>query len=162
MTKQEVERIFAYHRWANARMLDAVAALSPEQQQRDLKSSFPSVHATLVHMLSADWIWLQRWQGTSPTTFPETAAMTDLAVLRSRWAGLEREQAAVVTAQTDESLRRPLAYRNLKGESLSYPLGDVMQHLVNHGSYHRGQVTTMVRQLGGSIQSTDFVTFLGI
>lgn len=162
MNQADIDRLFAYHRWANGLMLDAVAPLSHEQQTQDLKSSFPSILATLTHMLSGDWIWLQRWNGTSPPKWPEMDLMTDFAKLRARWAVNEREQGEFIGRQTEASYRVVLNYRNLKGEAKSYPLGDVCQHVVNHATYHRGQITTMIRQVGGSMVSTDFVTFLGV
>jgi len=157
MTASDIARLYAYNRWANARTLGAAETLGPEQLNRDLGSSFPSVQATLVHMLGAEWIWLQRWNGSSPSAWPEQAAMRTVADLRAAWRAVEQGQLAVIAALTD--LDRRFAYRNLKGEAFDEPIGMTLQHVVNHSTYHRGQVTTMLRQLGATAIGTDYVTF---
>ena len=159
MTKAEALRLFAYTRWANGRMLDTVQTLSDEQFRRDLKSSFPSVHATIVHTMSADWIWLERWQGRSPTGWPEGDAMQAVAQLRDRWNRLEDDRAAYLRALDEAALQRPIAYKNLKGQPFNEPLEYQVQHAANHGSFHRGQVITMLRQLGAKPVATDFIVF---
>jgi len=160
MTRDELVRLFRYHRWANGRILDAAAKLSPEEQTRDLKSSFPSVLATLVHLLSAEWIWLQRWKGSSPSAWPEMQSMTSVETVRRRWSEIEAEQKAWIESRTEADLSAPIAYRSMKGDPFTNPLGDLAQHVINHATYHRGQVTTMLRQLGHAPQPTDFVQFL--
>jgi uncharacterized damage-inducible protein DinB len=76
VTLEEVQELFAFHRWANALLLDAAGGLSAEDFARNLGSSFPSVRETLVHLLSADWIWLERWHARLPlkTAQPPLAA----------------------------------------------------------------------------------------
>ena len=161
MTLKDVEFLFAYNRWANARTLDAVAALAPDAYTRDLGNSFGSVHDTLVHMYAAEWAWLLRWKGTSPAGL-DRSGLSGLAALRARWSELERDQAGFVAGLTDADLERTLDYANTKGERFSNPLGRLIQHQINHSTYHRGQVTTMLRQLGAQAIGTDLVTFLRV
>ncbi len=160
MTPQDLERLYAYHRWANDRTLTAARKLTVEQFHRDLSSSFPSVRDTLVHMVSADWVWLQRWYGHSPNGWAEASALQTVMDIRAKWEEIEDGQAAFIASLDDAALERPLSYTNMAGEPLELPLGAVMQHVVNHGSYHRGQVTTMLRQLGARIEATDLVAFV--
>jgi uncharacterized damage-inducible protein DinB len=160
MNTADLTRLYAFNRWANARTLAACEALTSEQLHRDLKSSFPSVHATLAHMLSAEWIWLERWNGSSPTAWPDEGRAKSVGDLRARWADVGRGQTACIAALTEAALLAPFAYRNIKGQPFNEPLGLMMQHVVNHATYHRGQVTTMLRQLGASVTSTDFITFV--
>lgn len=157
MTTADIERLYAFNRWANARTLGAAEKLSSEQLHRDLKSSFPSVQATLVHMLGGEWIWLQRWNGTSPATWPDQAALRTVADLRAPWQAVEQGQSAVLAALTD--VDRRFSYRNMKGDPFNDPIGLTLQHVVNHATYHRGQVTTMLRQLGAAAEATDFISF---
>jgi uncharacterized damage-inducible protein DinB len=103
MKGDEVIELYEYNRWATARMLDAAASLENESFTKDMGSSFALVRDTLVHIMSAEWVWLQRWKGNSPRAMPED--------------------------------------------------------VVKHSSYHRGQVTTLIRQLGGTAESTDLVAF---
>ena len=155
----EINDLFDYNRWANQRMIDVVATLSDEQFTRDLKSSFPSVRETLVHMLSADWVWLSRWLGSSPSAFPTDWDVSTLAAIRARWAELEQQRSEFLDGLTPDALTRELAYRNIKGEPFSNPLGHLLRHVINHSTYHRGQLTTMVRQLGVTPPTTDLIVF---
>ncbi|MDE3156238.1 MAG: DinB family protein [Acidobacteriota bacterium] len=160
MDRAHLQMLFGYTRWANARTLEAAAALSDEPFQRDLHSSFPSVGATLSHIAAADWIWLERWHGRSPSAPPAWFPARTAADLRPRWEVLMDERDAFLAAQTDAALAAPLEYANMKGERSSQPLWQQLQHVVNHATYHRGQVTTLIRQLGGSMVSTDLVAYL--
>lgn len=159
MTLDEIRDLYAFNRWANLRFLDAVEPLTPGELSRDLESSFPSVLATLTHLLGAEWVWLARWKGTSPTTFPDAAALDSLPAIRARWDALWEEQQAYLAGLTGSELAAPLAYRNMAGQEYSQPLAELLRHVVNHGTYHRGQVTTMLRQLGHAAPSTDLVTW---
>jgi uncharacterized damage-inducible protein DinB len=160
MTPEDIAFLFAYNRWANARTMQAAARLSPEALTRDLGNSFRSVRDTLVHIYGAEWIWLARWTGSSPASGPVGSDYPDLAALSGPWKDLEREQQAFVAGLTADRLAAPVEYANLKGERFSNPLGRLMQHQVNHSTYHRGQITTMLRQLGVPPVGTDLVTFL--
>jgi uncharacterized damage-inducible protein DinB len=156
----EIRELFAYHRWANQRFLAAASALTPEQLSRDLGSSFPSVLATLAHVLSAEWIWLERWHGRSPSArTPADWDLSDRDELRRRWAEVEGAQAEFIQGLTEEELRRVLDYRTLAGDPFSSALWQILRHLVNHATYHRGQVSTMLRQLGTSAPATDLVLY---
>ena len=136
-----------YHYWARDRVLDAVAALDVDAYTRDLGSSFPSVRDTLQHTFGAEVVWLHRWQGQSPTSFPGPVA-DDFASLRAAW--IEQEQAfrAFVRALDDDALHQVVHYRLFSGAEGASPLWQMLAHVVNHATYHRGQVTTLLRQLG--------------
>jgi uncharacterized damage-inducible protein DinB len=88
------------------------------------------------------------------------ADFPNAAVLKTKWAEVENEQTDFVNSLTDESLERVIAYTNTNGEVWQYSLGMMMQHVVNHSSYHRGQVTTMLRQLGAEAVPLDFLVFI--
>ena len=161
MQKQtEIRDLFAYNRWATRRIVDAATALDAASFTRDLRGSYPSVRETLVHMWSAEWIWLERWEGTSPTARPDTGSGFDTAPgLRARWEALWREQSAFLDRLDEQALGRELSYTNLAGQSDQQPLWVLLRHVVNHATYHRGQVITMLRQLGTTPPSTDLVLF---
>lgn len=155
----EIRDLYAYNRWANKRVLDAVAALDVEAYGRALMSSFPSIRDTLVHALSAEWVWLRRWKGTSPTGMPEGWAEMGFDELRSAWSAVEAEQGHFVAGLTVEDLDRVLAYRNTRGDEFAQPLWQLLRHVVNHATYHRGQIVTLLRQVGATPPSTDMVLF---
>ena len=157
---EELQRLFDYNRWATRRLLDAAAPLSADDLRRDLKSSFPSVLDTFAHMLGAEWVWLERWNGRSPTAFLETSALDSARALRARWDLLWREQQGFLDGLENGDETRDVAYKTFKGEADRRALGDLMRHVVNHATYHRGQVVTMLRQLGQTPPPTDYVRWL--
>jgi uncharacterized damage-inducible protein DinB len=155
----EVRDLFAYNRWANGRILDATAPLDNDQFTRDLGSSHASVRDTLVHILGAEWIWLCRWRGVSPRTITPGWESFDRVQLVAQWQRHEADQAGYLAQLTDDLLSRPVDYSNMRGQPFTVPLEHLLRHVVNHSSYHRGQVTTMLRQLGFASVATDLVLF---
>ena len=148
-----------FHYWARDRALAAVGALSTEQYLQPMGNSFSSVRDTLNHIYLAEWIWYSRWNGVSPTTFPKDE-LPDLATLVEQWHGLERRVRTFLGAQDMEGLDRVIAYRLMSGKEGASPLWQMVAHVVNHATYHRGQVTTLLRQLGATpAPSTDLITF---
>jgi uncharacterized damage-inducible protein DinB len=162
MNKDDIQLLYRYNRWANATILNAVAPLSKDDFSRKLGGSFPSVRETLVHIMGAEWIWLRRWKGVSPPALLSAAQFPDLSSIKHRWPEIEAEQMEFVAGMTDALLQQPLKYVNLKGQPFEYPLVRVMQHLVNHGSYHRGQVTNFLRQLGAQPVATDLLVYFDV
>jgi uncharacterized damage-inducible protein DinB len=161
-TPEDAARLFAYGRWANALVLDTAHGLQTEEFTRPLGGSFGSVQGTLAHLYGADWVWLERFHGRSPRQLPEAEELTALATLRARWKGVEDALRAFAEGLTAERLLAPLSYVSFKGDPFTYPLGETLTHLVNHGTYHRGQVATLLRQLGSSPATTDYSRYLAV
>jgi uncharacterized damage-inducible protein DinB len=162
MTFNDLETLLDYHYWARDRMLDAVEPLSTEEFNRDLRNSFPSIRATVVHMYSADWVWCARWTGDSPAAMPDPAPADcpDVPAIRRAWVDQEREVRGILASVGEGGVTRPMQYRGFGGQLQAQPFWQQLQHLVNHGAYHRGQVTTMLRQLGvTSLKSVDLIAF---
>ena len=157
MTPEEVRTLYAYNSWANHRVLDACAPLSAAQLTENLRSSFPSVRDTLAHIMLAEWLWLERWQGRSPG-FP-SADFPDLAAIRTRWEKIDGDLRGFVHKLSAADLDRVVEYKNTKGNAFSNPMRQMLQHVVNHGTYHRGQITTMLRQLGATPPTTDLIAY---
>ena len=166
MTKDDIQLLYEYDRWANSRVLQAVSALRPEQFTR-LCGSFCSVRDTLVHIIGGEWGWLTYWKAPSQgaavltdlwdrhDTLFRPDAFPNIAAVRLKWAEVEKEQTEFVNSVTEEALRKMLPFR-----STQISLTHLMQHLANHSTYHRGQVTVMMRQLGAEPLATDFHVFL--
>ncbi len=159
MTPEQIRALYDYNAWANRRILDACGALTEEQFTRDLGSSFRSVRDTLVHIMLGEGFWLERFRGRSPGAVPPVEPLPNLARVRERWAGIERELCQFVAGCTAEDLARVQHYRTTEGNPSAQPLWQMLQHLANHGSYHRGQITTMLRQLGAAPSATDLIKF---
>lgn len=159
MNRADIFTLFEYNAWANTRVLGAVEPLSSEEFLRDLGNSFPSVRDTLAHILSAEWIWLRRWNGESPSAALSVAEFPSVANLKDRFAAVERERHTFLESLSEERLATPFTYRDLAGNPHSLLLVHSLQHVVNHGTYHRGQITTMLRQLGKKPVGTDMSRF---
>lgn len=159
MDFETIREIYVYNRWANARSLQAASTISPADFTKEVGGSFASLRGTLAHMYGAEWIWLQRWRGTSPRQLPFALDFPDVETIRSRWQEVEREQKQFLDSLDPGRLSEVVSYVNLKGETFAYPLGRMLQHVVNHASYHRGQITTLLRQLGATPLSTDLLLY---
>ncbi len=159
MDVADIQELYQYNQWANDRVFDAASGLTPREFAKDLGNSYPSLRDTLTHIVWAEWMWLQRWQGTSPQHIFDAKEFPDCNALKTRWLKLEAEQRAFVGAVTAERLGEIVGYVNLEGQTWRYPLWRQMYHVVNHSTYHRGQVTTMLRQLKTVPASTDFLAF---
>jgi uncharacterized damage-inducible protein DinB len=157
--KQAMRRLFEFSEWANHRFLDAVAPLPAGDYLRDLKGSHGGIHGTLVHTFGAEFLWHQRFGGVSPTSLSGAERLTGLAVLRQHWAALESERRSWLESLGPAAGERVIEYRNLKGDPFSSQLWPLVQHVTNHGSYHRGQVAVFLRQLGVTPPATDLVAF---
>ncbi len=160
MTPSEIHELFLYNQWANRRSQGACEALSPEQFTRNLGSSFPSVRDTLAHIVRGEWIWLGRLRGQSDPPLPPGSEFPDLAAVRARLEELDSALLQFVSELNAAGLERIVEYKSLAGEKFADPLTPLLQHLVDHGTYHRGQVATLLRQLGVKPASTGFVVFL--
>lgn len=151
--------LYEYNAWANRRTLEACAPLTREQFLRDMKSSFPSVRDTLAHIYGAQFIWLERWNSRAPTMLPNPADFDTLDQIPDKLEVTDRQLIDFAYALTPESLSRELHYRMFNGTEQSGLLASTVQHVANHGSYHRRQVTTMLRQLGAKAVSTDLIAY---
>lgn len=154
-----LNELYSYNHWANHETVAAVSRLDHAAFTRNLGSSFSSVRDTLVHILGAEWIWLERWNGRSPHSLLSPAEVPDLAAVTPRWKTVEEGQKAFLQALRPSDLDKNISYVNQKGETWSYPLGQQLVHVVNHSTYHRGQVTTLLRQLGAQPARTDFLRY---
>jgi uncharacterized damage-inducible protein DinB len=156
---EDVRLLYTYNSWANHRTLGSCAELSLEQFTRDLGSSFRSVRDTLAHIYGAEWIWLERWHGRIPSALPSPADFPDFDSVRSRWAQHEANLDSFIVSLTPRELERVIKYKNTQGTPFEGPLWPMLQHVVNHSSYHRGQIATLLRQLGAKPVSTDLILF---
>ena len=159
MTPEEMGILYEYNAWADRRSLSAAAKLSPDQFVKPMGSSFSSVRDTLAHIFGAEWIWLERFQGRSPASLPDVTQYADVERLGEAWGEFEPRLLNFVRSVTQKDLDRVMEYKTLKFGVYSNPLWQSMQHLVNHGTYHRGQVTTLLRQHGGQPILTDLMHF---
>jgi uncharacterized damage-inducible protein DinB len=159
MTPELTRQLFDYNHWANQRALGAAAQLTDEQFTKPLGSSFSSVRDTLVHICGGEWIWHERFQGRSPSSIPNDSSIQTLAALREHWRPQAEKLLQFAGSLTQADLDRELEYQTLNFGAYKNPLWQSLQHLANHGTYHRGQVATLLRQLGAKPVLTDMMHF---
>lgn len=171
---QEQVRGFArYNRMFNQNLFDVVASLNEAERKKDLGAFFGSIHATLNHILLADRIWLGRFAAAFPEmgSLHEAALITEFSSLRQelyadfaelRAERIATDQVIVNWAEdlSDELLAATMSYRNSRGEQRSHPAWVAVAHLFNHQTHHRGQVTTLLNQLGHDVGVTDYFAYV--
>ena len=160
MNLQDVNTLLDYHYWARDRMFEALEPLTPAQATQDLGGSFRSIHDVVAHLYAADAVWYSRWQGESPMSLLTGEAFPDLAAVRAAWLAHQPRRRAVVVDLGEAGITRVFAFTMFSGQPTASPFWQMLQHLVNHGSYHRGQVTNKLRQLGAApAKSLDMIAF---
>ncbi len=159
MTQNEIQQLYEYDKWADLKLLEVIAAISKERYKKDLASSFGGIHGTLVHILSADKVWSARWTKSTPA-FLKAEDFPTVEVVKKQWDAYHCEINNFVRGLTEEKLNGPFSYTDFKGNSYTHPLFQQMQHKVNHSTYHRGQIVTMLRQMGEKVVSTDMINYI--
>ena len=165
MNVSDIKNLFDYMEWANDLAMAAANQLPDECLRRDVGISHQSILGTLVHMAGAEWIWLERWNGRSPTKAEawsrwSTESCADLATLKDHWTNLINDRARLVSELDETRLVAELPFKLLSGDPSSMPLVGQMQHVVNHATMHRGQIVGMIRQLGIDPPATDLLFYL--
>lgn len=153
------QELYRYNRWANETILAAVDELPADLFLKPMGSSFPSIRDTLAHILGAEWIWLSRWHGESPAKGIAPEEFPTVQALRERWKPIAEQQSEFIGGLSSEALTRPLHYRQISGAEFEQPLWQILQHVANHSTYHRGQVATLLRQLDRKPPTLDLVFY---
>lgn len=151
--------LYRYNSWANEQVLDAASRLSEADFIRERNDGFGSTRDILTHIVWAEWIWLQRWKGVSPTLVFSPSDFPDAGSLCQRLDRVVAERSAFLRDLPAERILQIMEYRNIKGELWRYPLWQQLYHVVNHSTYHRGQVATTLRHLGVTPAATDFLVY---
>lgn len=160
ITPETIRTLFEHNYWARDRQLADCKQLTLDQFTKPMGSSFSSVRDTMAHLVGVEKIWLQRWQGETPKTFITPNDITDFDELTRTWLRVEQEMRAYLSKITEEKLNELLTFTSISGKVWSYPLWKFHLHLINHQNYHRGQITTLLRQLGATPRGVDFLIAL--
>jgi uncharacterized damage-inducible protein DinB len=159
MTLDDIRILFEFNYWANARLMGVLELLNDEQFTKDLGSSHGGIHSTLVHIVGAENIWLSRWTDQTVLRLLDRKDYPTLATVREKWDKVERGMSEFISSLTEENISAVVTYKTTEGKQFCYPLWQIMQHVVNHSSNHRGQIVTMLRQLGIKPVGTDLITY---
>ena len=156
--KELLSQYATYNIWANNEMLKQILLLKKEQQQQEIVSSFSSIYKTVFHLWDAESIWWQRLKLQEQITRPSDTKDISMQEVANGWQQQSKLWNGWVNKASDAQIDHVFAYQNTKKEQFKQPVFQMLLHLFNHGTYHRGQLVIMLRQLGvGKIAATDFV-----
>lgn len=159
MNKQDILTLYQYNQWANAKILSAASNVTQEQFVADAPYPHGGLRGTLVHALFAEWIWRNRWEGTSPSFRLQPEDFPTVESLRMRWLEEEQRLMLFVENLNDEGLNTPFQYKNTKGVALEQILWKAMVHVVNHGTQHRAEAAALLTDYGCSPGDVDMIYF---
>ena len=159
MTAQEARQHLRYSGWASKKLLDACMVLPPEEQTKARSISHGTILGTLGHIYFADRIWYQRTVDPS-TTMPPMAEMSSTDALTRDWPELQGKWELWADSLSDSDLERVAKYTFTDGRTGETPVSQILLHVVNHATLHRGQLVAMLRQIGLKPPATDFIFYL--
>lgn len=160
MNTKDIQLLYKYNSWANARILNTAANVTHEQFTATASHPHNDLRHTLTHTLFAEWLWRNRWSGQSPSTPFLNEDFPTFAALKSRW---EEENTALdkfLASLTDEKLNSIFQYKTIKGVTHENVLWQAMAHVVNHGTQHRSESAAILTELGYSPGDIDLIVFL--
>jgi uncharacterized damage-inducible protein DinB len=155
-----VRQLLLYTLWADRVCLKALEQVQPEDLTRDTGTSFGSLLGTLAHILGSQRVWLARFEGKVFDRVPDLASFPDWEALTAAWGETSAELGFFLASLTADQVIADLTWTTTQGVTYTRPLWQPVLHLVNHGTYHRGQVVSQLRQLGYEPPSTDLIYFL--
>lgn len=159
MTLQDIKLLHAFNSWANNRIFDALASVPPEELTRDLQSSHGSIHATLTHLVGAEKMWVSRMVGRADKAMVTPAELPSLADIRHLWEQTGFAMAKFLGTMSDRALSEKFTMFTTTGQQFTQIYWQAIQHVVDHSTYHRGQIITLLRQMGHTPPSTGLITF---
>jgi uncharacterized damage-inducible protein DinB len=139
-------------------MLEAASKLTEEELSRDFKTSDKTIAGTLAHAFAADRVWLGRIQGNPPASFIDDQDRR-LEVLKKEWPALQQRWKQWSTPLTDQDILAKISYKDLKGNPYETPLWQILLHVVNHATHHRGQASGFLRAMGHTPPPLDLIAF---
>jgi uncharacterized damage-inducible protein DinB len=160
LSHTHLQRITSYNLWANRKIVGFLSDLSPALLDKELISSFKSIRATVYHIWDAENIWLSRLNGTSFTSWPSKDFKGSDKEAFDAFMKQSEDLAEYTAKLSEEELGVQFSYKTLDGKQFTNSRSDVIAHVVNHSTFHRGQLITMLRNAGFTqLSSTDFITF---
>jgi uncharacterized damage-inducible protein DinB len=156
-----LKKHLAYNEWANTKVADVLREVEDQIFFQDNKSSFPSIAKTVLHIWDAQDIWVKRMQGTSQSKWPSASFKGSKDDSLNGLIESSSELSTFISSKPKTFFSTSYAYKNMKGEPFESTYEDTLFHVVNHGTYHRGQIISMLREAGmKQLPSTDLIHYL--
>lgn len=160
LSTSAIQHHLEYNSWATLRLLNAARELTSDQLTHDFGTADKSALGTLVHIFRAERIWLARLQERASATEWSQPEDEQLTTLRTEWPLLQAKWQNWANGLSDPHTERILQYIDLRGNSWAQPVWQVVLHVVNHSTHHRGQVSGFLRALGKTPPPLDFIRFV--
>jgi uncharacterized damage-inducible protein DinB len=151
----DISKLLQYNTWANRLIIEQVETFPLDLFDKHVGGSFGSIKSVMIHLLESDYLWLYRWKGNPLADIPAWQH-TDLAEMKKIWYPIQNE---MVELSDKISSSENIKFITRKGLPFTLPFGEIAVHLSHHGSYHRGQLTNMIRDLGQKPVATDYFLF---
>lgn len=159
--KKMLAHYAAYNVWANTRLVEVINNLTDEQVDRDITSSYPSIRKTVLHLWDVENIWWQRMKLVEVQVWQSDNFSGSLMELNNNLLAQSKHWKEWIDIATEAALEHEFIYKNSKKDQFKQPVYEMLLHLFNHQSYHRGQLVTMFRQVDvKNIPNTDLISFL--
>lgn len=158
MLRDHLQSLFKYDLWAQERLVQT--ALRAEAAAQSTQSRDPRIQDTLVHLVVARALWRSRWQGASPSPRPTPEDVPTLQHVLDQTAEESRLAQELLADLRDEELDAAVTYTNLKGESVTVPIGATMLQVIVHGVQHRSEVALLLTEKGFSPGDLDYLRYI--
>ncbi|MBL0310887.1 MAG: DinB family protein [Bacteroidetes bacterium] len=156
-----IQRHLNYNTWATGKAVEVLSSVDEKHFDTEVKSSFTTLRKTVFHLWDAEQIWLTRIQGGTPKSWPSVNFTGTTSGMLDGWKKTSNELAEFISSKDRIFLDQEIHYKNMKGIEFTQPIEDILFHLVNHGSFHRGQLVTMLRGLGfEKFTSQDLIAYM--
>lgn len=159
MMNEQISLMYNYNIWANERVLNHLKSLPGDIFHKEVELGFKSVAEVIGHIIAADEVWISRINGESP-----------VAVISKQFSNVEEASHYFNKLQSQirecllstNDMERKVTYKSTLGEEFQNSITEIIQHVVNHGTYHRGNISSILRCLGYSGIQTDYIAYLRI
>ncbi len=137
-----------YSSWASLRLVEAASQLAPEELTRDFGTADHSVLGTLVHIYAADRAWIGHIESAPPAAFLDSAIDMHLSVLQNDWPVVQQRWHTMAANLDDNTVQTVVSYTDTKGNPYQSTIQQIVLHVINHATHHRGQVSGFLRAMG--------------
>jgi uncharacterized damage-inducible protein DinB len=159
MDIESIRMLYDYHYWARDRVMKAAELISDDQFIQSKGVSFDTLQGTLAHLMNSERLWLNRWLGQAdqPALDPKDFPMLD--GVRMYWESIQMHMEKYLKELTPDRLITEIRYTNLKGETLHYPLWQMMQQVILHGVHHRSEAAALLTEFGHAPEPLDLIFY---
>jgi uncharacterized damage-inducible protein DinB len=157
---ENLSRYVSYNVWANKAIADFLVDKDHNLLDKEIISSFSSIRKTIFHLADGQYVWLSRLKGTSPTEWPSRSMKPEEAI--PALMNTSTAYALLCEGKDDSFWNQIITFKAMDGTEYKESIGNITMHLMNHSTFHRGQLITMFRQVGfeGKMPRTDLIAYL--